>query len=119
MPGGFITHGWLHVLEDSEIALLLMVACAKEGWWDRGLLAMPPEIRLRNYGIHRDAFSAACKTLKWFGLLTVTEMGRHEDGRAEEGVLQVHRLGLVPGGFEAPAVKTVAEETLKVELSRR
>jgi hypothetical protein len=117
MPGGFVKHGWLHVLEDSEIALLLMVACAKEAWWEGGLLVVPAEIRLRNYGIHRDAYSAACKTLEWFGLLTVKPMGRHEDGRAEQGVLQVHRLGLVHDGFEVPAVKAVAD-TLKLQLSR-
>lgn len=69
MPAGFITNGWLHLLEDSEIALLLMVACRQGGWPDDGLLAVPAEIRLRNYGIHRDPYSSARKTLEWFGLL--------------------------------------------------
>jgi hypothetical protein len=118
MPSGFISNGWLHVLEDSEIAILLMLACAKGGWSDQGLLVMPPEVRLQNYGIHRDAFSSARKTLDWFGLLRVDERGRHDDGRAENGELQAHRLKLAPDGFDKPAVPTVIE-ALTAQLARR
>ncbi|MER3386864.1 MAG: hypothetical protein RIC81_00790 [Microcella pacifica] len=117
-PAGLIANGWLHVLEDSEIAILLMVACAREGWRDGGLLVMPPEIRLQNYGIHRDIFSSARKTLVWFGLLNVEELGRHGDGRAENGDQLVHRLGLVPEGFESPAA-TVVMSALTAQLARR
>lgn len=118
MAREFITNGWIHVLEDSEIALLLMVACGKGAWPDGGLMAMPSETRLRNYGIHRDSFSAARKTLEWFGLLHVKEFGRHDDGRAEQVDLQVHRLGLVAGSFEAPSHQLVVE-ALRQQLSRR
>jgi hypothetical protein len=38
-----------------------------------GEVAIPAEVRLRRYGIHRDPFSAARKTLEWFGLLDVRE----------------------------------------------
>lgn len=118
MPSGFITNGWLHVLEDSEIAILLMVACAKDGWWDQGLLVMPPEVRLQNYGIHRDVFSSARKTLDWFGLLRVEEMGRHDDGRAENGEQHAHRLRLALDGFDKPAAPTVID-ALTGQLARR
>lgn len=118
VPGGFVSNGWLHVLEDSEIAILLMVACAKEGWWEQGMLVMPPQVRLQNYGIHRDAFSSARKTLDWFGLLEVDERGRYDNGRAENGEQQAHRLRLAPGGFDKPAVPTVVE-ALTGQLARR
>lgn len=118
MPAGFVTNGWVHVLEDSEIALLLMVGCRKGGWPEGDLLVIPPDVRLRQYGIHRDAYSAARKTLEWFGLLRVEEVGRHGDGRAENGELRVHRLGLEVGGFDRPAIETVAR-ALQEQLARR
>ena len=118
LPSGFVANGWLHALEDSEIAILLMVACARDGWWENGALVMPPEVRLRNYGIHRDIYSSARKTLDWFGLLEVREVGRHADGRAENGEQQTHRISLLPGGFDAPAVTTVIG-ALNSQLSRR
>lgn len=118
MPVGFISNGWLHVLEDSEIALLLMVACGKGGFDDAGLTVIDSQIRLRHYGIHRDSFSAARKTLEWFGLLHVEEVGRHDDGRAEEAELRVHRLGLIREGFDEPAPHVVVN-ALRTQLARR
>ncbi|WP_157156203.1 hypothetical protein [Diaminobutyricimonas sp. LJ205] len=109
MPAGFVSNGWLHVLEDSEIALLLMVACQKGGWPENGLLVVPADVRLRHYGIHRDAYSSARKVLEWCGLLKVEEVARHRDGRAENAELRVHRLGLLPSGFEEPAVLTTID----------
>lgn len=117
LPSGLVTQGWIHVLEDSELTLLLMVACrrgsltAGGGNPDIGQreVAIPADIRLRHYGIHRDPFSTACKTLEWFGLLEVREMDRHEDGRAEDVRLRLHRLALLQDGFEAPALQLVRE----------
>lgn len=118
LPREFITEGWLHVLEDSEIALLLMVACGEGGWRDRNYLVMPSEIRLRNYGIHRDSFSAARKTLEWFGLLEVEEVARHSDGRGEDGELSVHRLAIRQGAFDESGPRRVVT-ALEEQLSRR
>jgi hypothetical protein len=109
MPAGFVTNGWLHVLEDSEIALLLMVACRKGGWVENDLAVIPAGVRLRQYGIHRDAYSSARKTLEWAGLLRVEEIGRHGDGRAENSELRLHRLGLEVAGFEEAAAKTMIQ----------
>ncbi|TWX34991.1 hypothetical protein ES689_14205 [Frigoribacterium sp. ACAM 257] len=117
VPSGFVSNGWLHLLEDSEIALLLMVASGRGGWAQGGLLAMPAETRLRHYGMHRDGYSSARKTLEWFGLLQVEEVGRHSDGRAEEGDLRLHRLGLKADGFDRPAVDTL-RQALDKQLSR-
>lgn len=117
MPHGFVSNGWIHVLEDTEIALLLMVACRRGGWDENGMLAVPADVRLTQYGIHRDAYSAARKTLEWLGLLTVEEVGRHEDGRAENVELRVHRFALAKDGFERLATST-AIEVLTSQVSR-
>lgn len=117
VPSGFVTNGWMHVLEDSEIAVLFMVACGQGGWHADGLTAMRADTRLLHYGIHRDAFSAARKTLEWFGLLRVDEIGRHDDGRAENTDLRVHRLGLLQAGFEEPAATRVIN-VLRAQIAR-
>jgi len=107
MPPGFILNGWLHVLEDSEIAVLLMAACGTGSWVEDGLRAFPGAVRLRHYGIHRDPYSAARKTLEWFGLLEVKEVRRHADGRAEDDDRYLHRIGLRTAGFEEPALPAI------------
>ncbi|MFF2772929.1 hypothetical protein ACFVUP_38105, partial [Streptomyces bacillaris] len=117
VPAGLITNGWLHVLEDSEIALLFMVVCRKGGWVEDGLVVVPADVRLTQYGLHRDVYSSARKTLEWFGLLNVEEMGRHVDGRAENSDLRLHRLGLVSTGFDEPATST-AREVLRYQIAR-
>lgn len=125
LPAEFITQGWVHVLEDSEIALLLMVACGRgtlPAYGDNadlrvGEVAIPADVRLRHYGIHRDPFSAARKTLDWFGLLDVREVRRHDDGRGEDGEMKLHRLSLLPEGFGVDALSTV-RGALKAQLAR-
>jgi hypothetical protein len=117
VPAGFIDNGWIHVLEDSEIAVLLMVACGRGGRVEEGKLVMPSDVRLRHYGIHRDIFSSARKTLDWFGLLHVEEQLRHADGRAEDTDLRLHRLSLAETGLDAPALPTAAA-ALRAQLDR-
>lgn len=117
MPPGFVLNGWLHLLEDSEIAVLLMAACGSGSWVEDGLQAFPGAVRLRHYGIHRDPYSAARKTLEWFGLLEVKEVRRHEDGRAEDDDRYVHRIGLCTAGFEEPALPAI-QAALQRQLHR-
>lgn len=117
MPRGFILNGWLHVLEDSEIAVLLMAACGRDAFAADGGWAFPGEVRLRHYGIHRDPYAAARKTLEWFGLLDVEEVMRHSDGRAEQDVRLVHRIAIRREGFEVPALPAI-QETIQRQLSR-
>lgn len=106
MPPGFILNNWLHVLEDSEITVLLMAACGRGAWIEDNMLAFPGAVRLRQYGIHRDPYSRARKTLEWLGLLEVREVGRHDDGRAEDDERLLHRIRLVAEAFEQPALPT-------------
>ncbi len=117
LPTGFVKNGWLHVLEDSEIAVLLMLACRKGGWVEDDFVVIPAEVRLRQYGIHRDPYSSARKTLEWFGLLDVEEEGRHKDGRAENDDRRLNRMRIVSAGFEEPAVPSLLE-ALKHQLAR-
>ncbi|MEV0949690.1 hypothetical protein [Promicromonospora sp. NPDC050249] len=117
MPPGLILNGWLHVLEDSEIAVLLMASCGTGSWVEDGLRAFPGAVRLRHYGIHRDPYSAARKTLEWFGLLEVKEIRRHEDGRAEDDDRYLHRIGLRTAGFEKPALPAI-QAALQRQLDR-
>lgn len=117
LPSGFILNGWLHVLEDSEISVLLMAACGVGSWTEDGLKAFPGMVRLCRYGIHRDSYSAARKTLEWLGLLEVKEVGRHVDGRAEDDVRFLHRIGLRTAGFEQPALPAI-QSALQSQLAR-
>jgi len=117
MPAGFVLNSWLHVLEDSEISVLLMAACRRRSWSDDGLWAFPGAVRLQHYGIHRDSYSAARKTLEWLGLLKIREIGRHDDGRAEDDERLLHRIGLDPAGFEHPALPTM-QNMIRGQLAR-
>lgn len=120
LPVEFLREGWVHVLEDSEIAVLLMVYCGlgsipdSDGW-----IAIPAAERLLNYGISRDNFSAAHPILKEMGLLEVQSVGRHADGQvidfSSEGP-SLHRLRPVSGGLDQDAY-AVARATLE-RLSR-
>lgn len=120
MPRGFILNGWLHVLSDTEIAVLLMAACGAGAWSDHtrgGRLAFSGEVRLTRYGIHRDPYAAARKTLEWFGLLDVEEVDRHLDGRAENDNPQLNRIWMRREGFEKPARATITD-AIQEQLSR-
>lgn len=108
LPAAFITNGWLHVLEDSEIALLLMVACGRGSEpFGPGLVAINGETRLLHYGIARDPFTAAHRSLEQFGLLDVHQVDRWPDGRSMGNARSLHRLELLPGGFDKDARTTV------------
>ncbi|NKY38159.1 hypothetical protein [Cellulomonas septica] len=121
LPYTFITNGWVHLLEDSEIALLLMVACGAGSLEVPGLqpgwVAIPAATRLARYGLSRDAFDAH-RMLKRFGLLDVYGLGRHDEdlsrvreyGKKEP---QLHRLHLRREGFEEPALDVVPTEVAR------
>ncbi|ABL84144.1 MULTISPECIES: hypothetical protein [unclassified Nocardioides] len=108
LPVEFVTRGWVHVLEDSEIAVLLMTASGV-GSIDPAHVAIPARVRLQHYGIGPDAFEAH-RWLERFGLIDVFEVGRNSDGTAEnfaeEGAM-LHRLAMKKDGFEADAPTTV------------
>lgn len=118
LPDTFVTKGWVHVLADTEIALLLMVACGVHSI-ETGAVAIPAYHRVQHYGLGRDAFEAH-HWLQRFGLLEVVDIGRHSDGRSEdyedEGA-SLHRLSLRLDGFEEDAVQVV-RATVTGQLGR-
>ena len=103
-----ITRGWVHVLEDSELALLLMTACGLGRLPGEERVAIPADIRLLHYGISRDAFSAH-HVLQHLDLLEVVGDDHYDDGRAvgfsEDGA-HLHRLQLQPDAFEQDSLTT-------------
>lgn len=117
LPSGFILNSWVHLLEDSEIALLLMVACRK-GSLPGPSVSVPGETRLLHYGIGRDPYSRARKTLELFGLLNVEEVNRHRDGKTAGGENHfLHRFELRTEGFDEDALPT-AIAVLEQQLAR-
>ena len=117
LPDSFVTRGWVHVLADTEIALLCMVACGLHSI-DADAVAIPAFHRVQHYGIGRDAFEAH-HWLTRFGLLEVTMVDRHEDGRSENFAwdgASLHRLRLSDDGFDDDAVRVVSE-AIKIQLS--
>lgn len=119
LPAAFITEGWVHVLEDSEITLLLMVACGRGRNPGEESVAIAADIRLLHYGISRDSFGAHVMLSK-LGLLDVEEVGRHDTGRAVDyntDGAKLHRLRLLPAGFELPALLTMTG-AIENELNR-
>lgn len=117
LPASFILNSWVHVLEDSELTLLLMIACGMGGLAGP-LVAIPGDVRLLHYGIGRDPYSRARKTLEWFGLVTVIEVNRHDDGKTEGGENHfLHRFEIRKEGFELQALPTVIS-SLEKQLAR-
>jgi hypothetical protein len=113
LPMTFITKGWIHVLEDRELLVILMVACGVGGL-DLGghEVAIPGVVRVHNYGVSRDSFGASCTMLRELGLLEVEADPRHDDGRAvefgmDDSRLSLTRLTLREEGFERDALDVV------------
>lgn len=119
LPATFITNGWIHVLEDTEIALLFMLA-TRVGSIDRSTaVAIPAHTRNVQYGIGREAFESY-RALEWLKLISASETNRHYDGRAiefsDEGA-DLHRLELLPVGFDRSAFEVVPT-MVKYQLGR-
>lgn len=109
LPWSFIRQGWVFILRDSELLVLLMLANGlgrlSSGGDDVALgeIAIPGDVRLGHYGIHRDPFALAYANLERFGLIEVRAMKRYESGRAVDGRIQLHRFKLLMDAFNRPA----------------
>lgn len=112
MPTGFIFYGWLHVLENSEIAVLLMAGCGTGSWLEDGLRAFPGAVSTTTASTVMPTPSHA-RPWSWFGLLEVKEVRRHADSRAEDDDRYVHRIGLRTGGFEEPTLPAIQAALLR------
>jgi hypothetical protein len=122
VPASLFTSGWIHVLEDSELVLLLIAARmhSKHGGVPRPLPSGPRKL---NYGLSRDSFEAGHRVLDYLGILDViSDYQRNEDGKvdgfADRGA-QPHLLRFHPETFDKPAfptiIDTITEQIAKSE----
>lgn len=108
VPADLVRRGWLHVLEDSELAVLLMLSCGLGRIAGEVATAIPGIVRTQNYGMSQAVY-ASYATLADLGLLSFDSMARNADGTvvnygADEPTLT--RFVLQPEGFKAnPARK--------------
>lgn len=111
LPIGMFTNGWIHLLEDTELAFLMMIAHASRRAIPEGWVKVESGLRLLHYGLGRDAYEAH-KTLQAFGLLSVqVDEDRHDDGKVTNygkgGQPRLHAFRLLSDGFDEPAATTI------------
>jgi hypothetical protein len=110
LPASLFTNGWVHVLEDTELAFLLMLACWRAAVGERQV-AIPEATRLLKFGLGRDAY-ASYELLKRLSLIEVeVDEQRHLDMKVRDygkgGEARLHRFKLLDDGFEELAIPTV------------
>lgn len=113
VPVTLFTGGWIHVLEDTELSFILMVAAAHHASGGQPS-AVTADNRLLGYGMSHDAYGAHMM-LRRLGLVTVTpDPRRRRDGTVEDFNAErsafPHILGFVPDGFDNDAFTTLTAE---------
>lgn len=113
LPAGLFTNGWIHLLEDSELAFLLMIAWLHARFGHQPVFAAS-DIRLLQFGLGKDAYEAH-RMLNRFGLVEVQEdADRYFEGGKIAGFQEgrrpkLHRFQLAPSGFDQQATDKVRE----------
>lgn len=107
------THGWIHVLSDTELAFLCMVADlqARDGGDD--LVPVPGAVRVGHYCLGTDGYQAH-HLLDRLGLIRVRRpRGRRADGTFRGYSPELygvggapHSFGIISDGFGRPALRT-------------
>jgi hypothetical protein len=113
VPSTLFTNGWIHVLEDTELSFLLMMAAAHHAMGGQAFIITAAS-RLLRFGMAHDAYEAHV-LLSQLGLVTVTpDARRRPDGTVEEfnseGSALPHVLGFTPAGFDRDAFTTLTAE---------
>lgn len=112
IPITFFAEGWIHCLEDTELAFILMIASCGAATAE---VKIEGEERLLHYGFGRDAYDAHIMFNR-LGLIEVRpDPDRHADGKVP-GDPHLHSFKLLPAGFETSAftaVTTAITETLE------
>lgn len=113
LPGGLFLNGWIHVLEDSELAFLLMLACLRSRF-DKTPVFATSEARLLQFGLGRDAYESH-RVLSHLGIVRV-QAGPHPGRRLgkagrylKSDPPKLHRFELLNDGFEEPAIPTTRQ----------
>ena len=120
VPVALFTNGWIHVLEDTELSFILMMANCHHTSGGREFL-VTAEDRLLRFGMAHDAYKAHMM-LSRLGLVTVApDPRRRADGTVEdfdsEGSAFPHKFGFTPAGFDRDAFATLTTE-IDRELGR-
>ncbi|WP_173097772.1 hypothetical protein [Actinomadura verrucosospora] len=112
LPDGLFVNGWIHVLEDTELAFLLMIAHEMQMRGEPSV-SISSHVRLYHFGIGPHAHGKHL-LLQRFGLLhTDVDSSRDEKGRVPHPndplLLGLHRFRLLTDGFSRPAVDVVID----------
>ncbi|MGP4058876.1 hypothetical protein ACTWP6_29365 [Mycobacterium sp. 4D054] len=124
VQASLFTKGWIHVLEDSELVLLLIAARMRNqhGGAPQPLASGPRKL---HYGLSRDSFEAGHRVLDYLGILDViSDYQRSADGKVEkfsDRGAQPHLLRFNPEALDRPAlpaiIDTLTEQVAKSEAS--
>ena len=113
LPDGLFLNGWIHVLDDSELAFVLMLACLRSRF-DKMPVFATSETRLLQFGLGRDAYESH-RTLSHLGIVRV-HAGPHPGRRLgkagrylKSDPPKLHRFELLNDGFGEPAVPTARQ----------
>jgi hypothetical protein len=112
LPSALFSSGWLHLLEDTELAFLMMLAKASGPSGDP--IKIPGDTRILYYGLGRDAYEAH-RTLERFGLVDVEVAAMAVENYGKGGKAILHTFTLVPAGFKKLALPTI-REALQADL---
>ena len=113
LPGGLFLNGWIHVLEDSELAFMLMLACLRSRSGKTSVFATS-EVRLLQFGLGRDAYESH-RVLSHLGIVRV-QAGPHPGRRLgkagrylKSDPPKLHRFELLNDGLEEPAIPAMRQ----------
>ena len=113
LPAGLFLNGWIHLLEDSELAFLLMLSCLRSRFGKMPVFATS-EVRLLQFGLGRDAYEAQ-HLLSLLGIVRIhadPHQGRRlgKTGRyLRSDPPKLHRFELVNETFGEPAIPIMRE----------
>jgi hypothetical protein len=123
LPAGLFLNGWIHVLEDSELAFLLMLACLRSRL-DKAQVFATSEVRLLQFGLGRDAYESH-GVLSQLGLVRV-QPGPHPGRRygkagryLRSDPPKLHRFELLNDGFGEPAISAARRVMARIPDSAR
>ncbi|QDY11218.1 hypothetical protein FJK98_32160 [Micromonospora sp. HM134] len=113
LPTSFFLNGWVHVLEDSEIVFLLMLAWLRYRWPAAEYHFLKGEWRILHFGLGRDTYQAH-QMLERLGLVNVQEDENRDifqpgliHGYDKNKAPKLHRFKLLNEGFDQPALPTL------------
>lgn len=119
LPAQFFTNGWVHVLEETEIALLL-VAASRLDKANPGGFRLGAKERVSEYGLLPNTYDQHV-SLNELGLLEVEHApGRHADGRiidyTHESVKIPNLIQFTPAGLDKDAID-IRRKQLETKVS--